>query len=271
MKMMKMIYPLAIALVLAATGCKHQPVGVTQLKPGPVPPPTDYERGTKSDNTGGGPLLPNEINPTSTSGIQQANPSSFDGMTEDRNALANYTAHFKYDSAAVQKSDKANLQAVADALAKDKSLKLLIEGNCDERGTDEYNRALGERRALALREALAKIGVDPSRVRTISLGKDKPADPGHDESAWAKNRRGDFILLLPNPNGTAGTPKGRASTTTFFTWTAASLTSGIRAGTRCSRTIFSTVPTSIRPPMRTPAPTVRRSPGRVAAATDLNR
>ncbi len=71
---------------------------------------------------------------------------------------------------------------------------LIIEGNCDERGTEEYNRSLGERRALALREALSNAGIDPQRIRTISYGKDKPADPGHDESAWAKNRRGDFVL-----------------------------------------------------------------------------
>ena len=135
-----------------------------------------------------------------TTEIPAANPLSFEGMIEDTNALASYTAHFKYDSAAVQKTEKSNLAAVAAALSADSSTKLLIEGNCDERGTDEYNRALGERRALALREALAKIGVDPSRVRTISYGKDKPADPGHDEAAWAKNRRGDFILLHPNPN-----------------------------------------------------------------------
>jgi peptidoglycan-associated lipoprotein len=58
-----------------------------------------------------------------------------------------------------------------------------------------------------LREALAKIGVDPLRVRTISYGKDKPADPGHDEAAWAKNRRGDFVLLHPNPNPSAVVPQ----------------------------------------------------------------
>ena len=124
-------------------------------------------------------------------------------MIEDRAALANYTVHFKYDSAAVQKSEKANLEAVASALSADATLKLLIEGHCDERGTEEYNRSLGERRALALREALAKMGVDPSRVRTISYGKDKPADTGHDEAAWAKNRRGEFVLLHPNPNGSS--------------------------------------------------------------------
>ena len=91
----------------------------------------------------------------------------------------------------------ASLEAVAAALKSDSSAKLLIEGGCDERGTEEYNRSLGERRALAAREALANDGVDPSRIRTISYGKDKPADPGHDEAAWAKNRRAEFVLLHP--------------------------------------------------------------------------
>jgi peptidoglycan-associated lipoprotein len=125
------------------------------------------------------------------------NREEFENMDADRAALAAYTVHFAYDSAAVRKSEKANVQAVADALGRDASTKLLIEGHCDERGTEEYNRSLGERRALALRQALAKIGVDPSRIRTISYGKDKPADPGHDESAWLKNRRGEFVLLHP--------------------------------------------------------------------------
>ena len=87
--------------------------------------------------------------------------------------------------------------SVAQALASDMNAKLLIEGHCDERGTEEYNRSLGERRALALREALQKAGVDSLRVKTISYGKDKPADPAHDDAAWTKNRRGEFILLHP--------------------------------------------------------------------------
>jgi len=114
-----------------------------------------------------------------------------------RAALVSDMVHFTYVWSVVRKSEKANVQSVADALGRDASTKLLIEGHCDERGTEEYNRSLGERRALALRQALAKIGVDPSRIRTISYGKDKPVDPGHDESAWAKNRRGDFVLLHP--------------------------------------------------------------------------
>jgi peptidoglycan-associated lipoprotein len=201
MKTIKMIYPLAfaLALVLAAAGCAHKPGPITPLQRGPQPPPIDINAGTLPS----GPII-TDTNPTT--GIPAANPDLEHGMIPDRETLANYTVHFKYDSAAVQKTEKANLQAVADALSKDASLKLQIEGHCDERGTEEYNRSLGERRALALREALAKIGVDPSRVRTISYGKDKPADTGHDEAAWSKNRRGEFVLLHPNPNpsGTMG-------------------------------------------------------------------
>jgi peptidoglycan-associated lipoprotein len=204
MKMMKMIYAAAFAVTLAVTGCAHKPVNVTPMPEGQTPPPVETQPNTMQDNTTPGTQLPTDTNATGV-GIQQANPDLFQGMIEDTNALASYTVHFKYDSAAVQKTEKANLEAVASALSADASTKLLIEGNCDERGTDEYNRSLGERRALALREALAKIGVDPSRVRTISYGKDRPADPGHDEAAWAKNRRGDFVLLHPNPNPPSNT------------------------------------------------------------------
>ena len=74
---------------------------------------------------------------------------------------------------------------------------LTVEGNCDERGTEQYNISLGDKRALAVREYLANLGVDPQRIHTVSLGESKPVDPGHDESAHAKNRRAEFILLTP--------------------------------------------------------------------------
>jgi peptidoglycan-associated lipoprotein len=82
-------------------------------------------------------------------------------------------------------------------LKSDAPVKLLVEGHCDERGTEEYNRSLGERRALALREELARMGIDPSRIRTVSFGEDKPFAQGHDESAWRQNRRGEFVLYHP--------------------------------------------------------------------------
>jgi peptidoglycan-associated lipoprotein len=196
MKTIKLIYPLAFALActLATTGChNHQPGNITKL-PGPQTGPTS--------DIPPGPTVGDKLNTdngvNATSGvIPTASADEFDGMIKDPAALAAYTIHFAFDSATIKSGEQSNLEAVAAALKSDASTKLLIEGNCDDRGTEEYNRSLGERRALAAREALAKDGIDPSRVRTISYGKDKPIDPGHDEAAWAKNRRDDFVLLHP--------------------------------------------------------------------------
>jgi len=196
MKTMKLIYPLvfALAVTLASTGCKHEPTNVTRI-PGPAPAIVDNEGGNNT-LSGGGTMSP-ENGVGEQGGGPLAGLKTFDGMAEDTNTLAPDTIHFAFDSAVIRDSEQASLQAVAQALAANPSDKLLIQGNCDERGTEEYNRALGERRALAAREALAKLGVDPMRVRTISFGKDNPIDPGHDEAAWAENRRDDFVLLLP--------------------------------------------------------------------------
>jgi peptidoglycan-associated lipoprotein len=141
--------------------------------------------------------IPGSGSTTQTGGGPLADNWTLDQVNQDRAALAAYTVHFKFDSAVVQDNEQANIASVGQALTGDVNAKLLIEGHCDERGTEEYNRSLGERRALALREALAKIGIDPMRIRTLSFGKDKPADPGHDEAAWAKNRRGEFVLCHP--------------------------------------------------------------------------
>ena len=202
MKMNQIVFPLALALAatLATTGCKHTPVKVTQI-PGSQP-------GNVGGDNGGGTLPPGGSMPsdgggtginTAPGGGGTSDTALFEGMIPDRVALAANTVHFAFDSAAIKKSEDANISAVASALSANMNDKLLIEGNCDERGTEEYNRALGERRALAAREALAKHGVSPERIRTISYGKDKPADPGHDDAAWAKNRRVDFVLLHPKP------------------------------------------------------------------------
>jgi peptidoglycan-associated lipoprotein len=103
---------------------------------------------------------------------------------------------FDYDSARIRPTEVSKLEAVA-AYFRTNPGKLLIEGHCDERGTAEYNRALGERRALAAREELVKMGVDAGRISTISYGKDRPVDLGHDETAWAKNRRCEFVIIAP--------------------------------------------------------------------------
>jgi peptidoglycan-associated lipoprotein len=103
------------------------------------------------------------------------------------------TVYFAYDQSTIGTTEQAKLEQVANYLLKNSGSNLIIEGNCDERGSIEYNRGLGERRALAVSTYLAKLGVADTRMQTISYGSERPAAQGHDESAWAKNRRADLV------------------------------------------------------------------------------
>lgn len=124
--------------------------------------------------------------------------SNLGNFNQDPKALEAHTVHFAYDSIAIRGNEQANVAAAAGFLkSAPPGVGLLIEGHCDERGTEEYNRALGDRRALALREALMALGADGQRITTISYGKDRKVDTGNTEAAHAKNRRGVFVVLTP--------------------------------------------------------------------------
>ena len=181
------LFVLGIALSLAAAGCHKRPVGLTdipgrtreavpELPPGPPISPIPSEPQPSEP-----PLIP----------VGPGHP----GWTKNSEAFAADTVHFDFDSSAVKASERSKVAAVADYLKAHPAEAVEIEGHCDERGTEEYNRSLGERRALALREQLVAQGIDPARVDTISYGEDRPADPGHNEEAWRANRRGVFVLL----------------------------------------------------------------------------
>jgi peptidoglycan-associated lipoprotein len=103
--------------------------------------------------------------------------------------------YFDFDSSALSEDARKALTGNAGYLRTSAAAKLRIEGNCDERGSAEYNIALGEKRAEAAKKYLVTMGIPEDRLATISYGKEKPADQGHDESAWAKNRRDDFTIL----------------------------------------------------------------------------
>ena len=104
--------------------------------------------------------------------------------------------YFDFDSYVLSQTARDTLATDAEyLLKKNPAIKVQIEGNCDERGSDEYNLALGEKRAKAALNYLTTLGVPAARLSFISYGKEKPADPGHDEAAWAKNRRDEFIVL----------------------------------------------------------------------------
>jgi peptidoglycan-associated lipoprotein len=101
--------------------------------------------------------------------------------------------HFDYDKYNLTDQAVDQLSANAEFLMKNPDIDVLIEGNCDERGTEEYNLALGEKRALAARDFLVRFGIDRSRISIISYGEERPLDPASDETAWAKNRRDHFV------------------------------------------------------------------------------
>jgi peptidoglycan-associated lipoprotein len=103
--------------------------------------------------------------------------------------------HFDFDEYNVRLEDVEILKDNAALLMKYPSVKIQIEGHCDERGTVEYNLALGERRANSTKKYLVSLGISPDRIATISYGEERPLDPGHNEEAWAKNRRAHTIIL----------------------------------------------------------------------------
>ena len=125
---------------------------------------------------------------------------------QDRTLFALNTVLFDYDRSVVKPAYITKIQEAAVLLKGMPSNRVLIEGHCDERGTEEYNRALGERRALAVREQLVRAGVNSDRIFTLSFGKDRAAQLGHDESSWSKNRRGEFVLLRPRSGGASLNP-----------------------------------------------------------------
>lgn len=117
-----------------------------------------------------------------------------DPLTDEEKAVFRMV-YFDFDKSEIRSDARSVLEKVADYLKKNPKVKVVIEGNCDELGTEEYNMALGERRALSCRRYLISLGVAPERLGTISYGEERPADPAHNETAWANNRRCEFKIM----------------------------------------------------------------------------
>lgn len=118
-----------------------------------------------------------------------------DMESTDPGVLANLpTIYFGFDESNLSSEARSTLQAVAEGLKADASARLTIEGHCDERGSNEYNLALGERRARSIQDYLTRLGVSSSSLTIVSYGEERPADMGSSESAWAKNRRAELVV-----------------------------------------------------------------------------
>ena len=200
-----------LALTVGAVGCRKRPNAITELPAGAKqqPPTAEFTPIPNPNLNPGGTFTPPPENPNGSE-IKQADHADLTklagnippspghpGYNENADLLKHATVYFGFDQATIRSGEHAKLNEVATFLKNNPDAAVRIEGNCDERGTEEYNRSLGERRALAAREALVAMGIAADRVDTVSFGEDKPAETGHNEAAYAKNRRDDFIVLTP--------------------------------------------------------------------------
>ena len=131
---------------------------------------------------------------TSASSTASSSAASAEKTSAEKLAQVGNTVNFDFDSAELTVSARSTLNRQSAFLSVNPDLMIVIEGHADERGTREYNLALGERRATAVRDYLVAKGINAARVRTVSYGKERPAVSGSDEAAWAKNRRATTVL-----------------------------------------------------------------------------
>ena len=198
---------LSFILAFGGTACKKKPVGITNIpgmKPGAI-----VAKSSNEIDPGLGRPLPtgdsaNTTGTTTTGFTPTGDPiphgddrAGIEGRRQNPEMFAADTVYFDFDSSTVKSSQKSKLESVASGFKSLAAGDLLIEGHCDERGTEGYNLSLGDRRANALREYLVNLGLSADRVHTVSFGEAKPADPGQGEAAWSKNRRGEFIFIEP--------------------------------------------------------------------------
>ena len=178
-----------VLVALVATGCGRKRPAVPQ--PAPAPGATQPPAVTNAP-----PAPPERIDdalpvpPRPLSDDSIAN-RSLDELNRDSPLKPVF---FGLDSADLDDAGRAAASANAEVLKKYTSWIVTVEGHCDERGTAEYNLALGERRATVVKTYLTSLGISPERVRTVSYGKEFPFSPGHTEEAWAQNRRGHFVI-----------------------------------------------------------------------------
>jgi peptidoglycan-associated lipoprotein len=168
-------------VALFAAGCAKKELVKSEE---PIAPPSAVEKA---------PATPSETTTEETPSVkeetlQETNKEAVPAVTME-------TIHFDFDSYVLSADARDTLKKNAEWMMSNPTAKVQVQGNCDERGSAEYNLALGENRAKAAARYLETLGVNANRLSTISFGKEKPVDPGHDEAAWSKNRRDDFVSM----------------------------------------------------------------------------
>ena len=176
-----------VLLTLTATACgKKQPPATAPMPAPEVPAPAGTAPAPPPQ-----PVAEPTPMPTEPLAEDAIGSKSIDDLNRDSPLKPVF---FGLDRAELDAEAQAAAQGNAEVLKRYGSWQITIEGHADERGTAEYNLALGERRAVTVKTYLVSLGIAPDRIRTVSYGKEFPFDPGHDEAAWAKNRRAHFVI-----------------------------------------------------------------------------
>jgi peptidoglycan-associated lipoprotein len=188
-----LIFLMALAAIPAA-GCGSNPQPVASVPPPPAAPAAFPGSVTPPRSPGQPPQPPAVSSDTgvSSSSLLPWDSQPLDVINGPDSPLK--PVFFAYDSDSLDDAARKVLTGNADVLKTYRSWVITVEGHCDERGTDEYNLALGDRRALAAKNYLVSLGIPAERIRTVSYGNEFPFDPGHNESAWEKNRRAHSML-----------------------------------------------------------------------------
>jgi peptidoglycan-associated lipoprotein len=185
----------AVAIIMTPA-CKHKttpvddhPVVAPDTAPNVTIPPNDTATRVQPSED----FVKTDTTPAVTTDVLPRDTEELNRYVQEKGLIRD--AFFEYAEATLSSDAQSALTTSANWLKSNPKYSLLVEGHCDERGTEQYNLALGDKRAQQAKDYLVASGVDASRIRTVSYGEERPFDPGHDESAWGQNRRAHLVLV----------------------------------------------------------------------------
>lgn len=182
---------LVVFLSLFAVGCAQKKVQTEAgVEPAAAPAAAEEPKAVETGIRESGMAAEPESLDTQAQAAKEMYP-----VLEGRTNAPLLPIYFDFDKADIRQDQRSRIEKDAEFLASHKTIRVRIEGNCDERGTNEYNVALGQRRALSAKKYLVNLGIDDNRLETISYGEERPLLFGHDEYSWAQNRRDDFVIM----------------------------------------------------------------------------
>lgn len=170
----------ASLIALAVAGCGSTPT-------------SDQSGAQVEDRTGGQAVETPDVTRVTPGGGGGLDAKAFPQLRDPKNILSKRSVYFDFDSFVVKDDYKSLVDAHARFLSTNGKMKMLIQGNTDERGSREYNLALGQKRAEAVKRSLLLLGAKEEQIEAVSLGEEKPKNAGHDDTAWAENRRADML------------------------------------------------------------------------------